>query len=57
MSAHDKLKAHGITPTRDAERAYRLGLADATCHCKDQLARINAKQAANTDLRKTAAGN
>ena len=29
MSAHDKLKAKGITPTIDAERAYRLGYAQA----------------------------
>lgn len=26
MSAHDQLKANGITPTIDAERAYRLGV-------------------------------
>ena len=29
MSAHDKLRAKGITPTIDAERAYRLGYAQA----------------------------
>lgn len=29
MSAHDKLKAEGITPTIDAERAYRLGYSQA----------------------------
>ena len=28
VSAHDRLKARGITPTRDAERAYRLGVGD-----------------------------
>lgn len=29
MSAHDKLKAVGITPTIDAEKAYQLGYAVA----------------------------
>ena len=29
MSAHDRLNAKGITPTIDAERAYRLGYAQA----------------------------
>ena len=29
MSAHDQLKAAGITPTIDAEKAYELGYAVA----------------------------
>jgi hypothetical protein len=29
MTAHDHLKANGITPTIDAERAYQLGYATA----------------------------
>ena len=29
MIAHDQLKAAGITPTIDAERAYQLGYAVA----------------------------
>ena len=29
MSAHDHLKAVGITPTIDAEKAYQLGYAVA----------------------------
>ena len=29
MSAHDRLIAKGITPTIDAERAYRLGYSQA----------------------------
>jgi hypothetical protein len=28
MSTHDKLKAAGITPTTDVEKAYRMGLED-----------------------------
>ena len=29
MTPHDVLKQHDITPTIDAERAYRLGYAQA----------------------------
>lgn len=29
MTAHDQLKANGITPTIDAEKAYKLGYAVA----------------------------
>lgn len=29
MNSHDRLKAAGLTPTMDCERAYRLGLEDA----------------------------
>lgn len=29
MTPHDQLKANGITPTIDAERAYQLGYAVA----------------------------
>ena len=36
MSAHDRLTAKGITPTIDAERAYRLGQQDA----REEIARL-----------------
>ena len=37
MSSHDRLKALGITPTIDAERAYEAGKADADETLRDEL--------------------
>ncbi len=46
MSEHDRLSARGITPTIDAERAYRLGYAQGERELRserDQLAQKVAR--------------
>lgn len=49
MSAHDQLKAAGITPTIDCERAYQLGYAVAMTQLIVD-ADNDQQKAANADL-------
>lgn len=49
MTAHDQLKAVGITPTIDAERAYQLGYAVAMSQLIIE-ADEDQQKAANADL-------
>lgn len=54
MSAHDKLKAVGITPTIDAEKAYQLGYAIAMNDLLQEMVLVtDESEAAKRDLRKT----
>ena len=45
MSAHDRLAAKGITPTIDAERAYRLGYAQAERELRQERDELAGKVA------------
>lgn len=50
MSAHDQLKAAGITPTIDAERAYQLGYASAMTQLIVDAEKDTQDKAANADV-------
>lgn len=45
MSAHDRLKKAGITPTTDAERAYRLGYEQAERELRQERDSLGQKVA------------
>lgn len=50
MTAHDQLKAAGITPTIDCERSYVLGYAAALSAVAEAKRLRDQRKAANADL-------
>jgi hypothetical protein len=45
MNSHDRLKARGITPTIDAERAFRLGYDQAQAEARASERRLSDRVA------------
>lgn len=50
MNSHDRLKAKGIVPTTDCEKAYRLGQDDAKVYARHLLDRLDRLERALTEI-------